>query len=99
MIENGLGFQLVPWRSILDKRIGQHMAAAGSGINAYNYGTGNVTVTTGTISSITGATTGNQADGINANANDGGNVSHQWRQHHRRNRHLLWREPWRLHHH
>jgi Protein of unknown function (DUF3363) len=24
MIENGLGFQLVPWQSILDKRIGQH---------------------------------------------------------------------------
>jgi hypothetical protein len=25
-IENGLGFQLVPWQPILDKRIGQHMA-------------------------------------------------------------------------
>jgi hypothetical protein len=26
MIENGLGFQLVPWQPILDKRIGQHIA-------------------------------------------------------------------------
>ncbi|MBV8919119.1 MAG: relaxase/mobilization nuclease and DUF3363 domain-containing protein, partial [Bradyrhizobium sp.] len=25
MIENGLGFQLVPWQPILDKRIGQHI--------------------------------------------------------------------------
>jgi T5SS/PEP-CTERM-associated repeat protein len=51
------------------------VAAAGSGINAYNYGSGNVTVTTGATSSITGATSGNQANGINANALDGGNVS------------------------
>ncbi|WP_027556498.1 hypothetical protein, partial [Bradyrhizobium sp. Cp5.3] len=51
------------------------VAAAGSGINAYNYGAGNVTVTTGATSSITGATSGNQANGINANALDGGNVS------------------------
>ena len=26
MIENGLGFQLVPWHSLLEKRIGQHIA-------------------------------------------------------------------------
>jgi type IV secretory pathway VirD2 relaxase len=26
MIENGLGFQLVPWRPILEKRIGQHIS-------------------------------------------------------------------------
>jgi type IV secretory pathway VirD2 relaxase len=26
MIENGLGFQLVPWQPILEKRIGQHIA-------------------------------------------------------------------------
>lgn len=26
MIENGLGFQLVPWQPVLDKRIGQHIA-------------------------------------------------------------------------
>jgi len=25
MIENGLGFQLVPWQPILEKRIGQHI--------------------------------------------------------------------------
>ena len=25
MIENGLGFQLVPWQPLLDKRIGQHI--------------------------------------------------------------------------
>ena len=51
------------------------VAAAGAGINAYNYGTGNVTVATGATSSITAATTGTQADGINANALNGGNVS------------------------
>jgi hypothetical protein len=27
MIENGLGFQLVPWQPILEKRIGQHITA------------------------------------------------------------------------
>jgi hypothetical protein len=26
MIENGLGFQLVPWQALLEKRIGQHIA-------------------------------------------------------------------------
>nr|WP_245303236.1 DUF3363 domain-containing protein [Chelatococcus sp. CO-6] len=26
MIENGLGFQLVPWQPVLDGRIGQHIA-------------------------------------------------------------------------
>jgi len=26
MIENGLGFQLVPWQPILEKRIGQHIS-------------------------------------------------------------------------
>jgi hypothetical protein len=26
MIDNGLGFQLVPWQPILEKRIGQHIA-------------------------------------------------------------------------
>jgi T5SS/PEP-CTERM-associated repeat protein len=46
-------------------------AGANGGLNAYTYGTGNVTVTTGATSSIT-ATAGT---GINANANDGGNVS------------------------
>ena len=51
------------------------VAAAGAGINAYNYGKGNVTVTTGATSSTTGATTGTQADGINANTLNGGNVS------------------------
>jgi len=52
------------------------VAAAGAGINAYNYGAGNVTVITTATSSTTGAhPTGTQADGINANANDGGNVS------------------------
>jgi hypothetical protein len=25
MIENGLGFQLVPWQPLLEKRIGQHI--------------------------------------------------------------------------
>jgi hypothetical protein len=25
MIENGLGFQLVPWQPVLEKRIGQHI--------------------------------------------------------------------------
>jgi hypothetical protein len=25
MIENGLGFQLVPWQPILEKHIGQHI--------------------------------------------------------------------------
>jgi Protein of unknown function (DUF3363) len=25
MIESGLGFQLVPWQPLLDKRIGQHI--------------------------------------------------------------------------
>ena len=25
MIDNGLGFQLVPWQPVLDKRIGQHI--------------------------------------------------------------------------
>ena len=46
-------------------------ADAGSGINAYNYGTGNVTVTTGATSSITAAA----GNGIAANAPTGGNVS------------------------
>jgi hypothetical protein len=26
MIDNGLGFQLVPWQPLLEKRIGQHIA-------------------------------------------------------------------------
>jgi len=26
MIDDGIGFQLVPWQSVLDKRIGQHIA-------------------------------------------------------------------------
>jgi hypothetical protein len=26
MIENGLGFQRVPWQPLLEKRIGQHIA-------------------------------------------------------------------------
>src|SRR4030095_10220568 len=26
MIENGLGFQLVPWQPLLEKRIGQHIS-------------------------------------------------------------------------
>jgi T5SS/PEP-CTERM-associated repeat protein len=46
------------------------VAAAGAGINAYNFGTGNVTVTTGLTSSITAP-----ANGIQANALNGGNVS------------------------
>jgi hypothetical protein len=25
MIDNGIGFQLVPWQPVLDKRIGQHI--------------------------------------------------------------------------
>ncbi len=41
-----------------------------AGINAYNYGTGNVTVTTGVSSSITAPGTG-----IQVNANNGGNDS------------------------
>jgi len=45
------------------------VAAAGAGINAYNFGTGNVTVTTGVTSSITAP-----ANGIQANALNGGNV-------------------------
>jgi T5SS/PEP-CTERM-associated repeat protein len=47
------------------------VAAAGSGINAYNYGTGNVTVTTGATSS----TTAQAGNGISATSNNGGNVS------------------------
>ena len=27
MLEDGLGFHLVPWRPVLDKRIGQHLSA------------------------------------------------------------------------
>jgi hypothetical protein len=26
MIEDGLGFQLVPWQPVLEKRIGQHLS-------------------------------------------------------------------------
>jgi hypothetical protein len=26
MIDNGLGFQLVPWQPLLEKRIGQHIS-------------------------------------------------------------------------
>ena len=26
MIDDGIGFQLVPWQPVLDKRIGQHIA-------------------------------------------------------------------------
>jgi hypothetical protein len=46
------------------------IADAGYGIDAYNYGTGDVTVTTSASSSITAAGTA-----IGAFANDGGNVS------------------------
>jgi T5SS/PEP-CTERM-associated repeat protein len=46
------------------------VAAAGAGINAYNFGTGNVTVTTGLASSITAP-----VNGVQANALNGGNVS------------------------
>ena len=28
MINNGLGFSLVPWQPVLDKRIGQHITGA-----------------------------------------------------------------------
>lgn len=28
MIEDGLGFSLVPWHSILDQRVGQHITGA-----------------------------------------------------------------------
>jgi Protein of unknown function (DUF3363) len=31
MIEDGLGFSLVPWRSILDQRVGQHITGGGDG--------------------------------------------------------------------
>ena len=44
--------------------------ASSYGINAFNWGTGNVTVSTGADSSINAA-----GNGINAIANDGGNVS------------------------
>ncbi len=46
------------------------VAAKGAGINAYNWGTGNVTVSTGASSSITAP-----GNGIQANALNGGNVS------------------------
>ena len=28
MIDDGIGFQLVPWQPVLDKRIGQHITGA-----------------------------------------------------------------------
>ncbi|WP_426407043.1 Ig-like domain-containing protein [Bradyrhizobium ganzhouense] len=48
----------------------QITAAKGVGINAYNWGKGNVTVSTGTASAITAP-----GNGIQANALNGGNVS------------------------
>src|SRR6202790_3035060 len=48
------------------------ITAPGGGINAFNWGTGDVTVSTGSLSSITAPGTGT---GINAQAFDGGNVS------------------------
>ncbi len=46
------------------------IAAGGAGIDAYNWGTGNVTVSTGVTSSITAP-----VNGIQANALDGGDAS------------------------
>ncbi|MDC3911928.1 hypothetical protein KQE47_26740, partial [Raoultella planticola] len=48
----------------------QITADAGVGINAYNWGKGNVTVSTGSASSITAP-----GNGIQVNALNGGNVS------------------------
>jgi Protein of unknown function (DUF3363) len=46
MIDDGIGFQLVPWQPVLDKRIGQHItgtvrdAGGTNGISAGNGGWG-----------------------------------------------------------
>jgi Protein of unknown function (DUF3363) len=38
MIDDGIGFQLVPWHPVLDKRIGQHITVRAAGGIEWNFG-------------------------------------------------------------